>query len=45
MQRIYGDTGTFEVTGLEFTDHGFSGDLRTTRADRIEYGRFGGARY
>jgi len=39
------DTGTFEVTGLEFTDHGFSGDLRTTRADRIEYGRFGGARY
>ena len=39
------DTGTFEVTGLEFTDHGVSGYLRTTRADRIEYGRFGGARY
>lgn len=39
------DTGTFEVTGLEFTDHGVSGYLRTTRADRIEYGRFAGARY
>jgi len=39
------DSGTFELTGLEFTEHGVSGYLRTTRADRIEYGRFGGARY
>jgi hypothetical protein len=37
--------GTFEVTGLELTEHGMTGDLRATRPDRTEAGRFGGPRY
>jgi hypothetical protein len=37
--------GTFEVTGLELTEHGMTGHLRATRPDRTEAGRFGGPRY
>jgi hypothetical protein len=40
-----GSSGDFQVTGLEFTEHGVAGYLRTTRPDRVQYGRFGAARY
>jgi hypothetical protein len=39
------DTGTFVVSGLEFTGHGVAGHLTRTHSDRTEFGRFGGPRY
>ena len=37
--------GTFEITGLEATTHGFTGQLRASSAQVIQSGRFGGPRY
>ncbi len=39
-----GESGTFQATRLEFTDAGLTGNLRITRADGIENGRFGATR-
>ncbi len=40
-----GETGTFEITDFEVTQHGVSGYLRTWSAELNQYGRFGAARY
>lgn len=39
-----GESGTFEITGLEVTEHGLSGYLRTATPGNQQYGRFAGAR-
>lgn len=40
-----GETGEFEITDFEVTQHGFSGYLRTRSATVHQYGRFAAARY
>jgi hypothetical protein len=40
-----GDSGTFEISDFEVTQHGFSGYLRTYSASNYQYGRFAAARF